>query len=101
MVTNAVSFTGHTAYVVRNKLCMNEDNEELCDQHSSPDIIWMIKKSVEEMDSQGMAHMGDRSVYRVLVERPDGSKPLGSPRRRWEGTIKIDLHEVGGGHGLD
>jgi hypothetical protein len=36
---------------------MNEDNEELCDQDSSPDIIWMIKKNIEEMDSQGMWHV--------------------------------------------
>jgi hypothetical protein len=41
--------------------------------------------------------MGDRSAYRVLVERPDGNKPLGSPRCRWEGTIEMDLQEVGGG----
>jgi hypothetical protein len=58
---------------------MNEDNEELCDQDFSPDIIWMIKKSIEEMD---VARMGDRSAYRVLVGRPDGNKPVGSPRRR-------------------
>ena len=46
--------------------------------------------------------MGDRRcAYRVLVRRPDGRNPLGIPRRRWEGTIKIDLEEVGWGHGLD
>jgi hypothetical protein len=46
--------------------------------------------------------MGDRrSAYRVLVRRLDGRNPLGSPRRRWEGTIKIGLQEVGWGHGLD
>jgi len=46
--------------------------------------------------------MGDRrSAYRVLVERPDGRKPLGSRRLRWEGTIKIELQKVRWGHGLD
>jgi len=35
------------------------------------------------------------------VERPEGKGPLGRPRRRWEDTIKMDLKEVGWGHGLD
>ena len=47
--------------------------------------------------------MGERSgVYRVLVGKPEGERPLGRPRRRWEDNIKIDLQEVGcGGCGLD
>jgi hypothetical protein len=41
--------------------------------------------------------MGEgRGVYRVLVGRPEGWRPLGRPRRRWEGDIKMDLREVGG-----
>jgi hypothetical protein len=40
--------------------------------------------------------MGDRrGVFRVLVEKPEGKKPLGRPRRRWEDNIKMDLQEVG------
>jgi hypothetical protein len=35
-----------------------------------------------------------RGVYRVLVERPDGKRPLGRPRRRWEDHIKLDLREI-------
>ena len=47
-----------------------------------------------------MAHMGEgRGVYRVLVGKPEGKRPLGRPRRRWEDNIKTDLHEVGGGCG--
>jgi len=34
-----------------------------------------------------------------LVGKPEGKRPLGRPRRRWEDTIKMDLQEVGGGHG--
>jgi hypothetical protein len=34
-------------------------------------------------------------AYRVLVEKPEGNRPLGRPRRRWEDNVKIDLHEVG------
>jgi hypothetical protein len=40
--------------------------------------------------------MGDRrGVYRVLVGKPEGKRPLGRPRCRWEGNIKMDLQEVG------
>jgi hypothetical protein len=35
-----------------------------------------------------------RSVYRVLVGRPEGKRPLGRPRRRWEDNIKLDLREI-------
>jgi hypothetical protein len=38
-------------------------------------------------------------VYRVLVGKPEGKRPLGRPRRRWEDNIKMDLQEVGGGCG--
>ena len=41
-----------------------------------------------------------RGVYRILVGKPEGKRPLGKPRRRWEDNIKIDLQEVGfGGRG--
>ena len=47
-----------------------------------------------------MARMGEgRGVYKVLVAKPEGKRPLGRPRRRWEDNIKMDLHEVGGGCG--
>jgi hypothetical protein len=36
-----------------------------------------------------------RGVNRVLVGRPEGWRPLGGPRRRWEDNIKMDLHELG------
>jgi len=36
-----------------------------------------------------------RGVYRVLVGKPEGKRPLGKPRRRWEDTIKMDLQKVG------
>jgi len=41
----------------------------------------------------------DRGVHRVLVGKPEGKRPLGRARRRWEGNIKMDLQEVGGGLG--
>jgi len=42
--------------------------------------------------------MGEgRGVYRVLVGKPEGKRPLGKPRRRWEDNTKMDLQEVGRG----
>jgi hypothetical protein len=42
-----------------------------------------------------VAHIGeDRGVHRVLVGKPERKRPLGRPRRRWEGNIKMDLQEV-------
>ena len=47
-----------------------------------------------------MARMGEgRGVHRVLVGKPEGKRPLGRPRCRWEDNIKMDLQEVGGGCG--
>jgi hypothetical protein len=40
--------------------------------------------------------MGEgRDVYRLLVGRPEGERPLGRPRCKWEGNIKLDLREIG------
>ena len=45
-----------------------------------------------------MARMGEgRGVHRVLVGKPEGKRPVGRPRRRWEDNIKMDLQEVGRG----
>jgi hypothetical protein len=42
----------------------------------------------------------NRNAYRTLVGKPDGKRPLGRPRRRWEDNIRIDLRETGWG-GMD
>jgi hypothetical protein len=41
----------------------------------------------------------DRGVYRVLVAKPEGERPLGRPSRRWDDNIKMDIQEVGEGRG--
>jgi hypothetical protein len=41
----------------------------------------------------------ERGVHRVLVGKPEGQRPLGRPRRRWEDNIKMDIQEVLGGRG--
>jgi len=75
-------------------------NEELNDPYSSPNIVWVIK-SRRIRWAEHVARMGERrGLYRVLVGKPEGKRPLGRPRRRWEENIKMDLQEVGCG-GMD
>jgi hypothetical protein len=71
--------------------------EELNDLYSSPNIIRLIKS--KRMRWAGhVTRMGEgRGAYRVLAGRPEGRRPLGRPRRRWEDNIKMDLQEVGWG----
>jgi len=71
-------------------------NEELSDLYSLPNIVRVVKS--RRMRWAGhVAHMGEgRGVYRVLVGKPQGKRPLRRPRRRWEDNIKTDLQEVGG-----
>jgi len=73
-------------------------NEELNDLYCSPSIVWVIKS--RRMRCAGhVAHMGEeRGVYRVLVGKPEGKRPLGRPRRRWMDNIRMDLQEVGCGY---
>jgi hypothetical protein len=49
------------------------------------------------MDGARSAYGERRGVYRVLVGKPEGKRPLGRPRRRWENNIKMDLKDVGCG----
>jgi hypothetical protein len=67
---------------------------------SLPNIVRVIKS--RRMRWAGhVARVGERrGVYRVLLGKPEGKRPLGRPRRRWEDNIKIDLQEVGCG-GMD
>jgi hypothetical protein len=75
-------------------------NEELKDLYCSPNIIW-VTKSRRMRCVEHVACMGERrGAHRVLVGKPEGQRPLGRPRCRWEDNIKIDLQEVGYG-GMD
>jgi hypothetical protein len=73
--------------------------EELSDLYSLPTIVRVVKS--RRMTWAGhVARMGEgRGVYRVLVGKPEGKRPLGRPRRRCEDNIKMDLQEVGRGCG--
>jgi hypothetical protein len=70
-------------------------NEELDDLYCSPNIVRVIKS--KRMKWVGhVAHMGEtRVVYKDLVGKPEGKRPLGRPTRRCENNIKMDPQEVG------
>ena len=74
-------------------------NEELSDLYPLPNIVRVVKS--RRMRFVGhVARMGEgRGVHRVLVGKPEGKRPLGRPRRRWDDNIKMDHQEVGGSCG--
>ena len=67
-------------------------NEKLSDLYCLPNIVRVVK-------SRRMRWAGHVARMGVLVGKPEGKRPLGRPRRRWEDNIKMDLQEVGGGCG--
>ena len=74
-------------------------DEELNCLCCTPNIV-RVAKSRRTRCTGHVACMGEFSgLYRVLVRKPAGMRPLGRPRRRWEDNIKIDLQEVGRGGG--
>ena len=69
-------------------------NEELNGLYCSPNIA-RVKKSRKMRWAGHVASMGERrGVYRVLVRKPDGKRPLGRSRHRWDYNITMDLLEV-------
>jgi hypothetical protein len=72
-------------------------NKELFALYSSPNIIQVIKSRRLRWAGH-VARMGERGgAYRALVGKPEGRRPLGRPRCRWENNIKMALREVGWG----
>jgi hypothetical protein len=69
-------------------------NEELHILYSSPNIIRQIKSRRLRWAGH-VARMGEeRNLYKVLMGKPEGKRPLGRPRRRWEDGIKMHLKEI-------
>ena len=72
-------------------------NEELNDLYSSPNIVWVIKSRRMRWAGHVARMEEGRVVHKLLVAKPEGKRPVGRPRRRWEDNIKMDLEEVGRG----
>ena len=65
---------------------------------SSPNIVWVIKSRRMRWTGHVARMVEGRGVYRVLVGKPEGRRPLGRPRHRWKDNIRLDLREVGCGY---
>ena len=74
-------------------------NKELNDLYFSPNIVRVIKSRRMKWAGHVARMEEGRGVHKVLMGKPEGKRPLGIPRRRWEDNIKIDLEEVGRGCG--
>jgi len=69
-------------------------NEELNDLYFSPNIVRVIKSRRMRWAGHVVRMVEERGVYRVLVGKPEGRRPLGRPRRRWVDNIRMDLQEM-------
>jgi hypothetical protein len=65
--------------------------------YSSPNTVRVIKSRKMRLGGHVEGMGGEREVYRVLVGKQEGKRPLGRPRRRWVDNIRMDLQEVGCG----
>jgi hypothetical protein len=69
-------------------------HEELSDLYSLPNIVRVVKSRRVGWAGR-VARMGEgRGVHRILVGKPEGKRPLGRSRRRWEDNLKMDLPEA-------
>ena len=73
--------------------------EELNDLYCSPNIMRVIKSRIMRWAGHVARMEEGRGKHKVLVEKSEGKRSLGRPRRRWEDNIKMDLQEVGRGCG--
>ena len=91
-------FSSYTSYMKCKYSPWRLHNEELNDLYCSPNIVRVIKW--RRMRWAGhVAYIGkERGVYRDLVVKPEGKRPLMRPRRRWVDNIRMDLQEVGCGY---
>jgi len=74
-------------------VCRKLHNEEPNDLYSSPYIVRVIKSRIMRWAGQIARMRERRGVYRVLGGKPEGKRPLGRPRRRWEGNIRWNFRK--------
>jgi hypothetical protein len=68
-------------------------HNELHDLYTSPNIVWVIKSKMR-WAGQVARMVQERGLYKVLAGKPEGKRPLGRLRSRWEDNVRMDLHEV-------
>jgi hypothetical protein len=86
-------------YILSNKTVTGSwrklHNDELHSLYSSPNIVRVIKSRRIKWAGHVACMKEGRSAYRILVERPEGKRPYGRPRRRWDDNVMMDLREIG------
>jgi hypothetical protein len=82
-----ISHRFHTQYFI-----LTNENDMQCSLLCSPSIIGQIKSR----RMRWAEHVERREEYRVLVGKPEGKRPLGRPRRRWDDGIRMDLGRLSG-----
>jgi hypothetical protein len=70
-------------------------DEELCNLHSSPNVIIMIKSRAIRWTWYAACMEEKRNTHRILGVKPEWKTPLRRPRCRWKNNIKMDLRETG------
>ena len=88
----------HTADLLVTEDWRRLHNEELNDLYSSHNIVRVIKSRRMRWVGHVVPMGEERGVYRILVRKPEGKRPLGRLRRRWVDNIRMDLQEVGCGY---
>jgi hypothetical protein len=74
-------------------------NEELSYLYSLPNIVRVVKSRRMRWAGHVARMVEGRDVHRGLMGKPEGKRPLGRLRRRWDDNLKMDLQQVGGGCG--
>jgi hypothetical protein len=74
-------------------------NEMQNDLYSLPNIVRVVKSRRMGWAGQVVRVVEESGMHMMLVGKPEGKRPLGSPRRRWEDNIKMDVEEVEVGYG--
>jgi hypothetical protein len=69
-------------------------NEELHDPYSSSNIVRLIKSRRMRWAVHVARMVEERGVYKILMGKPEGRRPMGRPRHRWEDNIRMDRQEV-------
>jgi hypothetical protein len=75
--------------------CRKFHSEELHNLYSSPDIIKQIKSRRMRWAEHVVRMAEERKLNKGLVGKPEGRRPFGRPRRRWEDGVRMDLRETG------